>query len=91
MKYSFVYDASIADNINRKKEDSIEQNSEGFSTVSDEIDHRGSKREVSICGRNIDSDPTGETGIEFSRSLPSPSPKGVRLRCENFLKTDHKI
>ena len=57
----------IADKLDRKKEDAIKQNSGTFSTISDEIDHRGSTRKVSICGRNIDSDPTGESGIEFFR------------------------
>ncbi len=41
MKYSFIYDASIEDKLESKKEDSIEQNSRGFSTVSDVFDHRG--------------------------------------------------
>jgi hypothetical protein len=41
--------------------------------IQDVLDHRGGKREVSICGRNIDSDPTGEADIEFV-----PLPK----RCE---------
>jgi hypothetical protein len=45
MKYSFVYDASIADKLDSKKEVSIEQNSRGFSTVSDDIDHlRGAEK-----------------------------------------------
>jgi hypothetical protein len=52
----------------------------GFSTVSDGLDHRGGKREVSICGRNIDSDPTGEIGIEFS--LPPQKGMGFRSNCQ---------
>jgi hypothetical protein len=59
--------------------------------IQDGIDHQGSKREVSICGRNIDSDPTGETGFEFSSGLPSPTPKGVGLRCGTFFEMDRKI
>jgi len=51
-----------------------------FSTVSDALDHWGGKREVSICGRNIDSDPTGEIGIEFS--LPPQKGMGFRSNCQ---------
>jgi len=47
----------------------------------DEIDHRGSTRKVSICGRNIDSDPTTETDIEFL-----PLPKRCETRVWDFLK-----
>ncbi|MFX0198022.1 MAG: hypothetical protein ACFFCW_18030, partial [Candidatus Hodarchaeota archaeon] len=35
--------------------------SNGPAFLFNSIDHRGSTRKVSICGRNIDSDPTGET------------------------------
>jgi hypothetical protein len=53
MKYSFAYEVSIADKLDGKKQGAIEQNSEGFSTISDEIDHREDKEKVLICGRNM--------------------------------------
>jgi phage head maturation protease len=48
MNNSFIYSAAIADKLDGMKQGAIEQNSEGFSTVSDEIDHKGDKRKVSI-------------------------------------------
>jgi hypothetical protein len=60
--------------------------------IQDVFDHGGGKRKVSICGRNIDSDPTGETGIEFSSGLPSPRQKvwdsGVGLFLKWITKSD---
>jgi hypothetical protein len=44
MKYSFAYEVSIADKLGGKKQGAIEQNSEGFSTISDDIDHRGASQ-----------------------------------------------
>ena len=37
IKNSFIYGAAIAGKLDGKKQGAIEQNSEGFSTVSDEI------------------------------------------------------
>jgi hypothetical protein len=48
----------------------------------DETLHYEEGQKLSICGRNIDLDPTGETGIEF---LPL-SPK-----VWDFPEMDHKI
>jgi hypothetical protein len=44
MKYSFAYEVSIADKLDGKKQGAIEQNSEGFSTISDVFDHRGTSQ-----------------------------------------------
>jgi hypothetical protein len=40
MKYSFMHDGSIANKPDGRKQGAIEQNSEGFSTVSDGFDLR---------------------------------------------------
>jgi len=45
MKNSFIYAAAIADKLDGKKQGAREQNSEGFSTVSDGIDHRGASQD----------------------------------------------
>jgi hypothetical protein len=41
MKYSFMHDGSIANKPDGRKQGAIEQNSEGFSTVSDELMQQG--------------------------------------------------
>jgi hypothetical protein len=48
MKYSFMHDGSIANKPDGRKQGAIEQNSEGFSTVSDGSGNFGDMAKVKI-------------------------------------------
>jgi hypothetical protein len=52
MKYSFAYEVSIADKLDGKKQGAIEQNSEGFSTISDALDRSASTPIMPCFNRN---------------------------------------